>query len=174
MIFADRNKLSELYNTNMVINNSIHFIEHTTAEDIEWFTHVLINVKRFGFINDAAYIYRKNVTTSITGSGSNQKCENLLLRIKDSIHWANQSDISRRGSLLSALAYEYCILLGNIAHIRDNKNLVKEAKDIKYLLNYKSFPKVKYIAFACKVLGIRFVVYILGIYIRNFAKSNKN
>ena len=28
MVFADRNKLSELYNTNMVINNSIHFIVH--------------------------------------------------------------------------------------------------------------------------------------------------
>lgn len=156
-------------------NNNISFIEHTTAEDIEWFTHVLVNVKRLGFISDAAYIYRKNVATSVTGSRSNQKCKNLLLRLKDSIQWANQlDDAIRRDYLLSALAYEFCILLGNIAHISDNNELVKEAEEIKFLLNYKLFPKVKYLSLACKVLGIRFVVYILGVYIRKFAKSNKS
>lgn len=154
--------------------NRIHFIEHTTAEDIEWFTHVLVNVKRFGLIGEAAYIYRKNVATSVTGSRSYQKCKNLLLRLKDSIQWTNQlDDAIRRDYLLSALAYEYCILLGNIAHISDNNLLVKEAKEIKFLLNYKLFPKVKYISLACKLLGIKFVVYLLGIYIRKFAKSNK-
>lgn len=153
--------------------NSIHFIEHTTAEDIEWFTHVLVNVKRFGFISDVAYIYRKNVATSVTGSRSYQKCKNLLLRLKDSIQWANQlDDAIRRDYLLSALAYEYCILLGNIAHISDNNGLIKEAKEIKFLLNYKLFPKVKYLSLACKTLGIKFIVYALGFYIRKFAKSN--
>ena len=156
-------------------DNSINFVERTTAEDIEWFTHVLVNVRRFGFVNDAAYIYRKNVATSVTGSGSHQKCKNLLDRIKDSIQWANQLDnTTRKESLLSALAYEYCILLGNIAHLSDNKELVDEAKEIKYILSYKMFPKIKYLAIACKVFGIRFIVFVLGIYIKRFAKSNKS
>lgn len=157
-----------------IFDNNLFFIENTTAEDIEWFTHVLASVKRFGFVNDAAYIYRKNVVTSVTGSRSNQKCKNLMLRIKDASKWVfSLNNVSQRESLFSALAYEYSILLGNIAHIANNKELIMEAKTLKYLLNFKLFPKVKYLSIACKVFGIRFIVGILGIYIRNFAKSNK-
>lgn len=157
-----------------LLKNKILFIENTTAEDIEWFTHVLVCIKRYGFLNNNAYVYRKNVSTSVTGSrGSIVKCKNLLNRICDAIeHTKNTNCKNYRNALLSALAYEYCILLGNISANKETKLLVKEAKKLSFLFNYKLFPKISYMSLIYKLLGINILVWILGIYVRKYAKSN--
>ena len=130
--------------------------------------------REFLLKNKNAYVYRKNVSTSVTGSrGSIVKCKNLLNRICDAIeHTKNTNCKNYRNALLSALAYEYCILLGNISANTETKLLVKEAKKLSFLFNYKLFPKISYMSLIYKLLGINILVWILGIYVRKYAKSN--
>ena len=155
-----------------IFDNNLFFIENTTAEDIEWFTHVLASVKRFGFVNDAAYIYRKNVVTSVTGSRSLEKCKNLLARINDSIsHVQLINDDMMKNAILSALAYEYCILLGNISLINENRRIKNESKNLSFLLNYKLFPKIGLVSLSYKFLGFDLLVKLMSIYIKKYARS---
>lgn len=155
-----------------LLNNNIFFLEGTTAEDIEWYTNLLRNLKSFCVINNNSYIYRINVASSVTASFSEEKCKNhaRIISVTSKKLMLDINSIKKK-SLLSALAYQYCILLSNSFVYKKNKQLIKEIEELSWLLNYHDYPRIKYIHLIYKIFGGYFTSFILYQYKMHFAKS---
>lgn len=154
-----------------LLKNHLFFMEGTIAEDVEWCVRLLIASKTFRVLKDDAYVYRKGINTSVTGILTKKKCIDLYDVIKRSVLDVNKVlDLDFRYTLLSAMAYEYCVLLGNVSIIKDEETLLK-IKSLDYLLDYTLFPKMKYVSVLYRLFGFDFFVRILGFYISRFARS---
>ncbi|GMO37873.1 MAG: hypothetical protein Ta2B_17570 [Termitinemataceae bacterium] len=60
-----------------LINNSIQFIKGIISEDIPWFLEIVRKSNNFLFINEYYYIYRKQVTNSISSTFSKKNFSDL-------------------------------------------------------------------------------------------------
>lgn len=156
-----------------MVSNQLLFIEGSTSEDVEWYTRLLLVSKRFGIINNDAYKYRKGVATSVTGSGSLNKCINFLniLQIATEATAKCTNPIIRR-SVFSGLNYEFIILMANCAKFKRNSELFCELKKLTGLTSYTDFPRTRIIKVVLFVLGIRLTSTLLGWYANKNAKSN--
>lgn len=155
-----------------VENNELYFKEGTTSEDILWYTKVLCACKRFATINSDAYKYRKGIDASVTGSCSIQKCENFADVLNDAVKIVEANTFSvKRESLLSALYYEYLILLSISNGYITNIELYKKLYSLRRLNNYTMFPRSKYVSVISKLLGIRAASKLLYLYSSKNAKS---
>ncbi len=157
-----------------LITNELYFKEGTTAEDIEWFTRLLVRIESFCVINDDSYIYRKSLQSSVTGSSSLLKCTNHSNMISLSAECVNQvKDKRKQTALLSALAYQYCILLSNCYQFVRDKNLVNKIKSLSWLLKYNLFPSVKYVRYIYNIFGFRVTSFLMCKYSTYFSKSGQ-
>lgn len=155
-----------------LLKNNLFFEEGVVAEDIEWFVRVLISSNSFGVLDDDAYVYRKGINTSVTGGMTISKCYDLFHAISKSVNEINkQESVAFKQALLSAMGYEYCILLGN-AYLINDKKLMSDVKKSIYLLGYSSFPKIKLVYLIYRIFGFGVLARALGFYIKNNAKSN--
>ena len=125
MVFADRNKLSELYNTNMVINNSIHFIVHYL-----YFLHINF------------YEAMNCMIMEIFSRGLSTVCfsirKDTLPKIIDAVGTGL--------SLILIFIYEEVIVLNFCEFDKYvQKNVLKreEEYDIKYDINYENISKIE-------------------------------
>lgn len=163
-----------IINRAFLINNNIFFKEETIGEDILWFIKILKHITNFTLFNNACYIYRKNISTSVTGNSNIKKCFNHLQIIIDSCNEILSLTTNSRlkETLLSAISYQLCILIAN-AHpfINQNAELKRQIKELTWLLNYHKFPKIKYISYIYKLLGYNILSSILHFYLRHHAKS---
>lgn len=163
----------KIISRDFLIRNSIFFLEGTTAEDIEWYVNILRHIKRCCVVNNYSYIYRTNVSSSVTRSFSKEKCKNHVHVIEvSSKELLCDIDSNKKNSLLSALAYQYCILLSNCFEYKKDRQLVNEIKALSWLLNYQEYPHVRYIRWIYKTLGFNFTSYTLYQYKKHLAKSN--
>ena len=159
---------------NFLIANELFFKEGTTAEDIEWFTRLLVKIDSFCVINDDSYIYRKNMQSSVTGSFTKEKCSNHLNMIHISTEIANRvQDKRKQTALLSALAYQYCILLSNCYHFKYDKNLIDKAKSLSWLLKFNLFPNVKYVRFLYRFCGFKVTSFLMHKYGVSYSRSRQ-
>lgn len=150
----------------------LFFKEGTTSEDILWFIKVLIASKRFSLINNNAYKYRKGVTTSVTGNGSIVKCINFTDVLLDCVSLINQvSDRKKKSLLLSALNYEYLILLANSSSYQNSTLLWEKILSLKFLLNYTLFPKTMYLKWFNMAFGLHMTSKALSWYSRGNSRS---
>lgn len=150
-------------------DQELFFIKGIHSEDIPWFITLLHKSKRCKFINQYIYAYRKEVPNSISSSFSP--------KIFDDLFWVIQHELTRlqnsqwepegRNALLSFLAYEYCILLGMIPFFTSKERYQREAEltKLSWLLQYTSNPKVKWIAWTNKLLGLQTTSSILNLYL---------
>lgn len=156
--------------------NNIRFIEGTTSEDIEWFTHLLVSTKKYRILNNNAYKYRKGLNTSVTGSSfSLKKCRNFLSMLKYSCQHANLCGSKElRFSILSALNYEFYILLANSGPHIKNKDIFNDFVSLRYLNQYTLFPHTSLLCKIIRVIGITNTSRLLSFYLRYCAKSSVN
>lgn len=157
-----------------LLDNKILFAEGTTSEDIEWFTRLLIYAKKFKVVNNDAYIYRKGISTSVTGSFTEWKCWNFINVMHKTCNLVLKSKSPRmQKALYSALCYEYYILLGNSKGFIHDKTVLKELKSLWFLHNYTEFPRTKYLSILGSLFGIRNLSRILSYIIEHHSKSHK-
>lgn len=158
----------------LLVSNRLFFRVGTIAEDLEWFVRLVIAANRFGIINNPAYIYRKNVPDSVTFTMNEEKCRQFYNMIQSSIDIIKEGgDVEIQKALYSSMAYEYCILIGNVHNVDGGNALEEDLKRISWLLNYDSFPRIKYAKWLYRMLGYRITSSLFGLYIRWFAKSNR-
>lgn len=156
-----------------LVKNNIYFREGHTAEDIDWFIKTLINIPKIKFINRSSYVYRKENLDSITNKIDSNKCEDLYLAIKESISIIAQiKNTELKDILLSAIAYQYCILLSNIYTVGIYNTYKSKLNSIKFLFNYTLFPKVKYISIISQLIPLKLLAKVLHHYRIKYAKSN--
>lgn len=154
--------------------NKLTFIVGTTSEDIEWFTRVLLSSKRYGIIKSNAYVYRKGVLSSVTGTSSLLKCMNFINMIQTSCDQvAKCNDDNLKYSLYSALCYEYFILLANCSKYMEDSKLYEKLYKLRFLTKYNRFPGTRLLAMSMSILGIRKLSGLLSFYSRHFSQSNK-
>lgn len=156
-----------------LIDNNLFFVEGTVAEDIEWFVRLLICTKRICLINNDSYIYRKNISSSVTGSITKAKCANHYSMIYLSIQRLSEcEDEKKKDALYSILSYQYCIWLSQIWFFIRDKEFVKMNESLCWLLRYDLFPKVKYVKWVYKIIGVN-TAAVLYMFYKLFSKSNK-
>ncbi len=158
----------------MLKSNNLVFKGGTVAQDVEWFVRLIIAVDKFSLINTPAYIYRKNVADSMTSTMDLEKCQQFLWMINEALACIKDvQDPIKQNALYSSMAYEYCILIGNVHNVVGGNALEEDLKRISWLLNYDLFPRLKYAKWLCRMLGYRITSTLFGFYIRWFAKSNR-
>lgn len=155
-------------------SNNLAFKGGAVAQDVEWFIRLLIAIDRFCLINKPAYIYRKNVADSMTSTMDLEKCQQFLWMINEALVCIkNVQDPIKQNALYSSMAYEYCILIGNVQNVDEGHSMEEDLRGLSWLLNYDSFPRIKYAKWLYRILGYSFTSSLFGLYIRWFAKSNR-
>lgn len=152
-----------------IFTDKLRFIRGLTSEDIPWFINLLEHSHRCCFINQYIYVYRKNVTTSISSSFSTKKFNDLLSILENGVNREYKWSKETQDALLSFWAYELCILramTGFMPKHQRKKTLIK-LHDYDWLLHYKANPKVRFIARLQKLLGQKIVNTLLHMYIKH-------
>lgn len=166
----------KLIRRDFLVKNDIKFINGIVSEDIPWFLEILSKSRAFRFVNEYMYVYRKQVTGTISSSFSEKKYRDLYnifitetAKIKN-----NYSDYELKNALLSFMAYEFCILLGQAPNFsgelreRELNNLKQHLWILKYDLN----PKVKLVNTVKSIFGLNITSKILYTYITKFVNRN--
>lgn len=157
-----------------LLSNNLTFKGGIVAQDVEWFVRLIIATDRFCLINNPAYIYRKNVTDSMTSTMDLEKCQQFLWMINEALACIKDvQDPIKQNALYSSMAYEYCILIGNVHNVEGGNALGIDLKELSWLLDYDLFPRIKYAKWLYRILGYRITSSLFGIYIRWFAKSSR-
>lgn len=159
-----------------LIENDIYFIKGIVSEDIPWFLELLFKSKKFRFVNEYLYIYRKQVAGTISSSFSEQKYRDLFNIIKQEIPKIDQacSNYDTKNALMSFIAYEYCILLGQVNNFEKRilKQELSKLEEYKWLLKYDLNPKVKLVKRVRRILGLYLTSCLLSFYIKKFVDRN--
>lgn len=138
------------------IQGKIEFIKGVYSEDIPWFIELLKKSDKCRFVNHYMYMYRKGLTTSISGSFSYKKYSDLFKLLRDGVELnMKECEGTTRDALFSFWAYELCILRA-MTGFMDRKQRKKELKELykfNWLFDYKIHPKVRKVALVQKCLG---------------------
>ena len=151
------------------IQDKIEFIKGIYGEDIPWFIELLNNSDKCRFINHYMYMYRKGLSTSISGSFSYEKYSDLFAILKGGVELNKcTSDSRTRDALFSFWAYELCILramTGFMDKIQRKKELHTLYK-YNWLFKYRLHPKVRKVALVQRYLGKRVTNFFLHQYLK--------
>lgn len=166
----------KLIRRDVLISNNIKFIDGITSEDIPWFLDLMLKCKRCVFINEYFYIYRKQVTGTISSSFSEKKYNDLFSILeRESENLKNSHlDSETESALLSFVAYEFCILLGLVNNFRgsDRDKYLSELLEYEWLLQYDLNPKVKLVRCVKMFLGAHLTSFVLFQYIKRVVNRN--
>lgn len=151
------------------IQGRIEFVKGIYSEDIPWFIELLKKSNKCRFINQYMYMYRKGRASSISGSFSYKKYNDICKLLIDGVE-INARECNGRtcDAIYSFWAYELCILRA-MTGFMDKKLRKKELIELyKYdwLFDYQLHPKVKTVVFVQKCFGKTITNYILYKYLR--------
>lgn len=165
---------SKLIRRDFLIQNNIRFIKGIIGEDTPWFFELLEKCKNFDCINLFGYVYRRQVSGSITSVGkySDRKFDISIAVWKAGIQKVKESDdrIELKEAYFSYYAYDYFSLLGRYRSVsrqkrRESKKLLKS---YQWLLAYRLHPKVKRVAPFFRLVGFTVISYVFDGYMRLF------
>ena len=157
----------KLLSRHFIISNQLYFQKGLLSEDIPWFINLLDKTQKCYFINQYIYSYRQGVSTSITSTFGKKHYNDLFEIIKTELQSIDKRsfDDNTKSSLISFIAYEYCILLSNLGVWRElSREKVKELSQYKWLLSYTDNPKVGIVNAVYKLCGLLLTSKILSLY----------
>lgn len=135
------------------------FVKHQLSEDIEWCCKLLQKDPLINILEDAFYVYRQQVSTSIT-SNIGVKNINCILEI---INRYVQGDAPI--PILHYMANQYVLLITNFMRLGDKEQrlLDDEVRKLWWLMNYNWYPYVHLVS-KVKFLGYDIVKNLLRFY----------
>lgn len=164
----------KIINRQFLIENDLCFKKGQLSEDIQWFINVLDKCTYCMFVNLNVYAYRQGVSGSITRNVGLKHINDLMDILEEEVDKIESRNFSSEGKncVLSFLAYEYSIILGYLQYLDKDEAAKKYAilKEYDWLLSYTQDPKVKKVAVAKKVLGLRLTTKLLQARIRRMMK----
>lgn len=142
-------------------NNQIILQENIIGEDIEWSIDIFQHAEKIGAINEIFHFYRQNNRTSLTSINSREKTKGLYSIILSCINKYGENGKTEFGrGVLSFMAFEYAILLYNIAYFK-NINEFKEMKQADCVFRYALDKKTKAVATVYKIFGFQKTIQLM-------------
>ncbi len=152
-----------------VLKNDLFFVKGIVSEDIEWALRLLPLDFKLNVLSAPAAYSRRGREGSITATIGQKNIDDLFNTVTKYADTYKKSNSKNEIVLLNLLAYQYAIICGLLARIKDRayvKKLIQKLKIYKWLLNYDLIPKVRKVKIAYKVLGISTTLRLLQFYIK--------
>lgn len=167
---------AKLYKREFLISNTLHFPnDRRYSEDLGFIRDCILCANTFDVLEVPYYQYRQNRKGSITNKITSKNYYDLLRFITESTekltaNKTHKDPVSK--AAMAFVAYEYSVLLYVYASIpeEEKKEALFELKRFKWTLRYAGNKKVKSIAFACGLFGIRFTSFLLENYRKTVEK----
>ena len=160
-----------------LIQNNIRFIKGIIGEDIPWFIELVNKCVDFKVVNEFIITYRRQVHGSLTSGFNYRKYDDLVFIVENCISktQSNQYDTKLVNDIYVFMAYEYAILISQLAYVEKDKREKYRSwlKQYKWLLNYGGNHKVILTRLCVRLTGFRLTSYILRFYIRRFVNRNR-
>lgn len=149
-----------------LLKHNLFFPIGLIGEDIPWFVDLVEHIQSCCFVNRYVYVYRQNVSNSITQSHVDKRFEHLMYIIESEVEKVGKRNIASatKDSLYSFLAYELSILYSIVADTKDAENNRKRLGQYAWLLQYTTNPKVKKASYVHRLIGLRGMEWVLRIY----------
>lgn len=139
----------------------LRFVKGQLSEDIEWCCKLLLNAPTIEILSEAFYVYRQQVTTSITSNVGKRNINDILDVIT---RYADKSSLP----LKHFLANQYVLLITTLMRLPrgKRKDFNKQIKSYWWLLDYNWYPYVVKVSMI-KFLGYHIVKLLLGFYYKH-------
>lgn len=135
------------------------FVKHQLSEDIEWCCKLLLKNPQIDVLEEAFYVYRQQVATSITANVGVNNIKSIL----DVINRYAKKDAPE--PLLHYIANQYVLLITNFMRLNkeEQKPLETEVKQLWWLIQYNWYPYTRLVS-KVKFLGYGITKKLLRIY----------
>lgn len=149
----------KVVNRELIEIDNQRFVKHQLSEDIEWCCKLLQKSPQIEILEGAFYIYRQQVSTSITSNVGTKNINSIL----DVINRYAKKDASEQ--LLHYMANQYVLLITNFMRLSDEerKPIEDDVRKLWWLLSYNWYPYVRLVS-KVKFLGYDIVKNLLRIY----------
>lgn len=156
----------KLIKRDFILRNKLFFIKGLLAEDTPWFIEVANKANNFAVCNHFCYVYRKDVSTSISASSkSTLHLTESMFKIADQY---KQIQSSYSNIVLGYMAYVYTIILAYISIFSVQEQ--EKFHSYSWLLDYDKNKKVRLAKFVLKLFGQKKSAKIFQFYIKNLRK----
>ena len=150
----------------LIEKDNQRFVKRQLSEDIEWCCKLLLKDSQIDVLEEAFYVYRQQVSTSITANVGTKNINSIL----DVINRYAKKNAPE--PLLHYIANQYVLLITNFMRLskEDQKPLEAEVKEFWWLINYNWYPYTRMVS-KVKFLGYNITKKLLRIYYKQ--KRNK-
>lgn len=137
----------------VIDGHSMRFKNGYLSEDMDWCGDLLLYARRFDFYDSPFYAYRQQRNGSITAGKAEKLISDKLYMCEKGYKQALTLQDAEKGELLASYyAYEYSVLIGVSAGVK-NKKLLSRVKNLQNLLDYDVSRKVKKVNKLKKFIG---------------------
>ena len=136
-----------------VVENNLYFRKGVRSEDIDWCGRILFLMPSMTCYNKKPYVYRQQVSGSITASVNISHIRDIIQMIRFAQYNSEKMETNEKNMYLSFFAIQYLTLLfhinsGKFNNFPDLHNEVKELRSIlKNDLNFKVKTANKFMKF---------------------------
>lgn len=143
----------------VIENKRLRFVRGQFSEDIEWCANLLLSESAIEVLEEAPYVYRQQVGSSITANVGTKNIRSILDVVGC---YANKDAFL---PLLHFMANQYVLLMTNLMRLPkyNRRWFEKEIKSYWWLLNYDWYPYVKKVG-AVKFMGYDITKTLLRLY----------
>lgn len=137
------------------------FVKHQLSEDIEWCCKLLLKNPQISVLEEAFYVYRQQVSTSITANVGPKNISCILDVINRYV------DINASKPVLHYMANQYILLITNLMLLKkdERKLLNDDVKKLWWLVKYNWYPYVRLVS-KVQFLGYTLIKNLLGFYFK--------
>lgn len=159
-------KCDKVVRRTLIEKDNQRFVKRQLSEDIEWCCKLLLKDSQIDVLEEAFYVYRQQVSTSITANVGTKNINSIL----DVINRYAKKNAPE--PLLHYIANQYVLLITNFMRLskEDQKPLEAEVKEFWWLINYNWYPYTRMVS-KVKFLGYNITKKLLRIYYKQ--KRNK-
>ena len=159
-------KCDKVVRRTLIEKDNQRFVKRQLSEDIEWCCKLLLKDSQIDVLEEAFYVYRQQVSTSITANVGTKNINSIL----DVINRYAKKNAPE--PLLHYIANQYVLLITNFMRLskEDQKPLEAEVKNYWWLINYNWYPYTHMVS-KVKFLGYNITKKLLRIYYKQ--KRNK-
>lgn len=146
----------------LLTENQLYFRLGITSEDIDWTLRVALKAETFAFCKVCVFVYRQH-SASISHTVAPRNVQMLCDNVHTCVQLLGTTDETRADALKPYVAYQYGTLIYNVANLSksDRKPLMKDIKQMKYLLACSGNPKVRLIYNCSRFLGLNATMALL-------------
>lgn len=159
-------KCDKVVRRTLIEKDNQRFVKRQLSEDIEWCCKLLLKDSQIDVLEEAFYVYRQQVSTSITANVGTKNINSIL----DVINRYAKKNAPE--PLLHYIANQYVLLITSFMRLskEDQKPLEAEVKEFWWLINYNWYPYTRMVS-KVKFLGYNITKKLLRIYYKQ--KRNK-